>query len=225
MERVSEPDRPSAASKGGPDQVRAISDVETLRAVADPTRLSILSTLMMRRDGDLPVMSVKELAADLSEPQTKLYRHVKQLEAVGLIKAVASRVVSGIVEQRYQACQSDLRLGGTLTRTREGSDAVEAATAAALEVFRSEFFAAHRARLAEVSPPTEPDLDEPDRSILNVTRLKLSTVHAESILRRLRQIIEDMTAAEAELGAAGDEDVITVNLLLGFFSPDLQKRP
>jgi hypothetical protein len=37
-------------------------------------------------------------------------------------------------------------------------------------------------------------------------------------------IIDDIKAADAELSAA-DEDVVTVNLLLGFFSPDLQKRP
>jgi hypothetical protein len=55
-------------------------------------------------------------------------------------------------------------------------------------------------------------------------RLKLSTVQAESIRLRLGQIIDDIEAADAELSAA-DEDVVTVNLLLGFFSPDLQKRP
>jgi DNA-binding MarR family transcriptional regulator len=41
-------------------------------------------------------MSVKELAEELGEPQTKLYRHVKQLEAAGLIRIAASRMVSGI---------------------------------------------------------------------------------------------------------------------------------
>ena len=62
------------------------------------------------------VMSVKELAAELGEPQTKLYRHVKQLESTGLIRVAASRLVSGILEQRYQACQTDLRLGPGLMR-------------------------------------------------------------------------------------------------------------
>jgi DNA-binding transcriptional ArsR family regulator len=38
-------------------------------------------------------MSVKELAQHLGEPQTKLYRHVKQLEAAGLIEVAATRMV------------------------------------------------------------------------------------------------------------------------------------
>ena len=221
MERVSEPDLPRATSEGDPDQVRAISDVETLRAIADPLRLSILSTLMMRRGADLPVMSVKELAAELNEPQTKLYRHVKQLEAVGLIKVAASRVVSGIVEQRYRACQRELNLGATLTKTREANDAVEAAVSAALELYRTEFFAAHRAELTDGASPTEPNPNEAhDKPILNVTKVKLSAVHAESIRQRLKAIIDEAVAADAERTAADDEDAVTVNLLLGFFTPD-----
>ncbi len=54
--------------------VREIDTVEGLRALADPVRLAILSALDTRvPDGALPVMSVKELAQRLGEPQTKLY--------------------------------------------------------------------------------------------------------------------------------------------------------
>src|SRR5215475_8348684 len=90
-----------------PLAVRSVASVDMLRALADPTRLAILSALMERQD-ELPVMSVKELAARLGEPQTKLYRHVRQLEAAGLIRVASTRLVSGIVEQRYQASQRDL---------------------------------------------------------------------------------------------------------------------
>ena len=56
--------------------VREIDTVEGLRALADPVRLAILAALDTRApDGALPVMSVKELAQHLGEPQTKLYRH------------------------------------------------------------------------------------------------------------------------------------------------------
>src|SRR5690242_6610077 len=75
--------------------------------MADPIRLAILAALMKSRR-NLPVMSVKELAAELGEPQTKLYRHVRQLEAAGLIRVASTRMVSGILEQRYQASQRDL---------------------------------------------------------------------------------------------------------------------
>src|SRR5262245_14581132 len=102
----------AVAAESQPSGVRAISSVEELRALSDPIRLAILERLMMSAPGrpGLPIMSVKELAEALGEPQTKLYRHVRQLEAVGLIKVAASRIVSGILEQRYQAAQRDMAL-------------------------------------------------------------------------------------------------------------------
>ena len=59
---------------------RTIDDVETLRAMADPTRMKILDALMTPQHGELPVMSAKDLAGALGESQTKLYRHIRQLE-------------------------------------------------------------------------------------------------------------------------------------------------
>src|SRR5580698_2917994 len=85
-------------AEAGPAAVRTVDSVAALKAMADPTRLAILAALMRTRD--LPVMSVKELAAELGEPQTKLYRHVRQLEAAGLIRVASTRMVSGILEQR-----------------------------------------------------------------------------------------------------------------------------
>jgi DNA-binding transcriptional ArsR family regulator len=77
--------------------IRTVANVDVLKALADPTRLAILAALMKTRH-DLPVMSVKELAAELNQPQTKLYRHVRQLEAAALIKVASTRMVSGILE-------------------------------------------------------------------------------------------------------------------------------
>jgi DNA-binding transcriptional ArsR family regulator len=95
---------------GGTARSPEIDSVEGLRALADPVRLAILSALEARGpDDEFPVMSVKEMAQRLAEPQTKLYRHVKQLEAAGLIEVAATRMVSGILEQRYRARQRDLR--------------------------------------------------------------------------------------------------------------------
>ncbi|HEX7994067.1 MAG TPA: helix-turn-helix domain-containing protein, partial [Streptosporangiaceae bacterium] len=68
------------------------SHVDVLKALADPLRLNILYALTRRRGPDLPARTAKELAAELGEPQTKLYRHIKHLEAAGLIRSVSSRV-------------------------------------------------------------------------------------------------------------------------------------
>ena len=199
-----------------PDPLREVGDVETLKALADPTRLHILQRLMTRdQTGELPVMSVKELAAVLAEPQTKLYRHVKQLESVNLIRAASSRIVSGIVEQRYQACQSDLWLGAGLTDEQKKSAEAEATVAAVLELFRSQYFAAHRAG-AIVSKDT-PGAEEHRKMIFGMTQSKVSRDDATSFRTRLRQLMDDL--AEAEKRASDSEDTVKVNVLIGYFSP------
>jgi DNA-binding transcriptional ArsR family regulator len=204
-----------------PEPVREVGDVETLKALADPTRLRLLQRLMTRDEsGELPVMSVKELASELAEPQTKLYRHVKQLEAVDLIRAVASRIVSGIVEQRYRACQSDLWLGAGLTDEQKKSAEAEATVAAVLELYRSQFFAAHRAGAIVSKDST--GADDHRRTMLGMTQAKVTRDEATSFRTRLQQILDDLAEAEkrAERRAADGEDTVSVNVLIGYFSPD-----
>jgi DNA-binding transcriptional ArsR family regulator len=147
-----QPTASASARQAEPVAKRAIDDVDSLRAMADPTRMQILYTLMTPQHGELPVMSAKELAAALGESQTKLYRHIRQLEAVGLIHVAATRMVSGIQEQRYQAGQWDFTLGGSFLR--EHADESELMMRVIMDAFRDEYFGAFRAakRPAEEVP-------------------------------------------------------------------------
>jgi DNA-binding transcriptional ArsR family regulator len=199
--------------------VRAVTDVETLKALADPIRLSLLSALM-HSSGELPVRSVKELAAELGEPQTKLYRHVKHLEAAGLIRAVSSRVVSGIVEQHYQACQSELIFGPGLTDDERQSPETEAAVGVLFDLFRSRFFAASRAGLlpAQTSGDTEPHR----KVVLNVTETRVPVAKAAAIRGRLQAILDDLDEPSSKPPAA---DTVQVNLLIGYYSPAEPSSP
>src|SRR4051795_5197216 len=90
-----------------PEPLIKIRDAETLRALGDPTRVRILETMVQRQD---PPWSVKELAAALGVPQTRLYHHVEQLLAHDLIRAVERRVVSGIIETRYRVTALSVQL-------------------------------------------------------------------------------------------------------------------
>jgi len=188
-----------------------------MKALADPTRLRILQRLMARdKTGELPVMSVKELAAELAEPQTKLYRHVRQLEAVNLISAVSSRVVSGIVEQRYQACQGDLSLGPGLTDEQKKTAEAEATVAAALELYRGQFFAAHRS--GAIVSEDVPGAPEHRKMLLCMNLAKVPREEAASFRVRMQQLMDDLSAAEDR--ASGRDDNVTAYVLAGFFCPD-----
>ena len=196
----------SADPADGGQRAPAVSNVDVLKALADPLRMNLLYALTRGPGQELPVRSVKELAAELGEPQTKLYRHVKHLEAAGLIRAVASRVVSGILEQRYQASQADFIVGDDFTEQEKTSPEAEAMAAAAMEFFRRQFFAARRAM--EVAEPQQlPLLASADG--------RISAARAAVIRAQLREIVDELAQ-----GAGGDagEETVQVNLLVGYFT-------
>jgi DNA-binding transcriptional ArsR family regulator len=192
---------------GGMDEqspIREIGSVEELRALADPVRLAILSALDARvPGGELPVLSVKELAARLGESQTKLYRHVRQLEAAGLIEVAATRLVSGIQESRYRARQRDLRLSDALFRRH--SDESEAAVRSVFDTFLTGAFAAGRREDWPAAGPGRP--------VLAASEMRVTPEAAERIRARLEE-------AGREIGAAEPGEV-TISAVIGFYrAPD-----
>ena len=207
--------QPTAPDDGG-QQAPAVSNVDILKALADPLRLDLLYALTRETGTGLPVMSVKELAAELGEPQTKLYRHIKHLESAGLIHAVASRVVSGILEQRYQARRSSLMVGDDLTEREKGSPEAEAMAAAAMEVFRRQYFTARRAG------QDDPAAAEPEsyrRTLLAISDSWVPASKAAAIREQLRQLLDDLVAASPGPSDGGpDQDRVQVNVLIGFFT-------
>jgi DNA-binding transcriptional ArsR family regulator len=195
-----------SSAEAEPPTVRTVNDVEVLKALADPTRLAIL-TALMKSGRDLPVMSVKELAAELGEPQTKLYRHVRQLEAAGLIRVAGTRLVSGILEQRYQACQRDLTLNRGFLH--EHTDESEVAMQAVLDHYREGFFAAFRAeRVPADDAPAEEAYRKP---VMFLSDQRVSPARAAELVNKLREIMDSLKDA--------DPDGVSLNLLIGYYLP------
>jgi DNA-binding transcriptional ArsR family regulator len=176
--------------------------IETLKALADPTRLAILATLT--RTPDMPIMSVKELAARLGEPQTKLYRHVRQLEEAGLIRVAATRMVSGILEQRYQAIRRDLRLSPTMLR--EHMDETEVALQTLLDEFRDGVLAATRRESEE-------------RPVFFLSSSTLAPEMAAEVRRRLKEVSDWMDRLPGVPGG------VPVTLLVGLYTDEPEPGP
>ena len=93
-----------------------ISDLETLKVLADPMRLSIIEYL-------IKPATVKQIAQKIERPPTKLYYHFNLLEKHDLIQTVDTRIVSGIVEKHYQAVARSYRVQDGLLSP--GSEAAE----------------------------------------------------------------------------------------------------
>ena len=86
-----------------PREEFVVDDLDTLKVLADPLRLKI-------RELMVEPTTVKQVAAALDLPPTKLYYHINLLEKHGLIVLVDTRLVSGIVEKHYQVAAYQVRV-------------------------------------------------------------------------------------------------------------------
>jgi DNA-binding transcriptional ArsR family regulator len=200
-----------ASSAGWPSSqppMPEAAQVEILKALAAPTRLRIMYALEVGGNA-ARVMSVKELAEELGEPQTRLYRHIKVLESAGLIQVAATRMVSGILEQRYRAVHRDLQLGPV---AKVAPEAAEAAVNTMVQMFSQQFFDAYRqGRLPEEDEDFPAD-EAYRRPKMVISSGRIAPARANSIRNELERIVN-------ELGAADDPNGVPVNTMIAFYSP------
>jgi DNA-binding transcriptional ArsR family regulator len=181
-----------ASTSPAPDTERLISDVETLKALSDPLRLRILEMMVTR--ADVP-WSVKELAARLDVPQTRLYHHVELLVERDLLRVAEQRVVSGIIETRYRVAALSFRLD---RRLLAGDSGLQAAGLELLHtVFdgaRDEIARALRAHIADEAAGGVEDPERPDRPIVSRSLAHLTPARAAEFRARLTALINEYDA-------------------------------
>jgi DNA-binding transcriptional ArsR family regulator len=194
----------------GPVAMREVTDVETMRVLADPLRIGILRRLMTDATVAPPVMSAKELAAALNEPQTKLYRHLKQLEDAGLIQVAETRMVSGILEQRYRTGQLSLGLSRELVGDPANRSEVADSIAAMLDDFRVEFLDHLRSGRIALRKGPEKDPIGPVVQAGGSTRVSLE--NAAAIRAKLAAVLDEFEAMPE------DPDGVSVQMFAAWYA-------
>ncbi len=97
-----------------PSEMLRITTLEQLKAISDPLRVDILEIIADE------ALTVKQMADKLSQPATKLYYHVSELEAAGFVKLVGTRVKSGIIEKYYRIAAESMQVDRSLLNGGEG---------------------------------------------------------------------------------------------------------
>ncbi len=168
-----------------PGPTRRIGDVETMRALSDPTRMRLMEAMVQRQD---PPWSVKELAAELQVPQTRLYHHVEQLLAHDIIRPVERRVVSGIIETRYRITAYSFQLDRRLFESSgdEPRAVLHDTLVAVFDTARDEIEAAMRSGAIGSSGGSG---DE--RLLVARSLARLTPERAAEYRRRLRELQEE----------------------------------
>jgi DNA-binding transcriptional ArsR family regulator len=104
----------ASLSPEGGEQIDSIPEtyeletLEQLRAIADELRTRIVEALAHRP------MTVTQLGELLGQAPAKIHYHVRELERVGLVRLVATREKSGILEKYYRAVARSLTASKTL---------------------------------------------------------------------------------------------------------------
>jgi DNA-binding transcriptional ArsR family regulator len=181
-----------------PEAVRRISDVETLRAISDATRMRILETMVQREDG---AWSVKELAAALQVPQTRLYHHVELLVERDLVRAVQRRVVSGIIETRYRVTARSFQLDRSLFAgaTAEEQAVLHDALIAVFDTAREEIEQAIRARAIDLGDGA----DDSRKILLTRGLARMTPARATELRARLQALVDEFDDNAADGIAVG----------------------
>lgn len=203
----------------GPQQLpeverrRIIGDPAAIKAMADPLRIRILRLMQEGAHVEPRTFTVKQIATELGEPPTKLYRHVKLLLKTGFIQVAELRLVGGIVEQHYRTAAAEFVL-----KPQQGdgleSDVIEAAAGAAIDEFLVRYQDALRAGRAFLR--RQDALENPPyvATAGTISSTRIPQAKAADFAERLAALIDEFCACEH------DENGVEVNLLTVFYAAE-----
>jgi DNA-binding transcriptional ArsR family regulator len=115
-----EPESGSDAEANDLPETYELETLEQLRAIADELRSRIAEALSHR------AMTVTQVGEMLGQAPAKIHYHVRELERVGLVRLVATREKSGILEKYYRAVARGFTASKTLLRTVPSDEALAA---------------------------------------------------------------------------------------------------
>jgi DNA-binding transcriptional ArsR family regulator len=188
---------PPPAERFVPAARYQITKLETVRVLADPLRLRIIEAMATQLDH---AWSVKELAKSLGEPPTKLYYHVNMLEEHGLLIVTGSRLVSGILEKRYQLVAATIGVDrALLTAGDTGVDeALHGILTTIFSTAEEDIQAAIRAGIASLHAGHE---GERERIVLSKAVDLMTPERAEAFRERLVALMTEFDTPDQRAGA------------------------
>jgi DNA-binding transcriptional ArsR family regulator len=181
-----------------------ITDIESLKAITHPMRLQLLERLKQPQ-------TVKELAAALDTPPTKLYYHVNLLEEKGFIQVVDTQIVSGIIEKQYQAVARQYQIDDNLLSTTSDDEGqVDALLSSFFTMAQREFQQSVRAGLVNLK-----EKGQPHKGSLLRANLHLSEEQARAFYDRFDTLLKEYESLSQENEAMAENG--RYSLTLAFF--------
>lgn len=184
-----------------PDHEFVINNPDVLKIMADSRRIEILRSFRK-------ALTVKELAQLLKTAPTKLYYHVNLLEEHGLIRAIDSHIVSGIIEKVYQVSAKQYRISHDLLAGPTASESsVEQVLAAVFDGAKEQIIQSLKNGLIDLNPQNSKD-----------TVLRMGLRLSKAQLNDFSAQIEALTKQANELNKGNEgEELQPYELMLAFY--------
>jgi predicted ArsR family transcriptional regulator len=176
-----------------------IKDLEQIRLLSDPLKLQLLQAFA---EG---AKTTKQVAGELGENITKLYRHVDALHEAGLLEIAAEKQKRGTVERTFQAVAQRFEADHALFADEGGGEGVMAVRDI-LAAAEDEIVAA----IANVN------LEDGPEAIVMRLRCKATPERFAELHRTLNEWIE---ATQEECGS-DDENLQEYGALIAFYPLD-----
>lgn len=173
-----------------------VTDLEQLRVLSDPLRMRVLNNLSQEP------LTVKQVADRLEMPATKLYYHVNELERIGVVKVVETRVKSGIIEKYYRLTADKIQVSRELLRLTQQPSA-EASTYGEMLASIFEAVADDLRQSVACGLLTPTDDKKPDSKVATIgrTNMRLKRSTANRLAKKLSKLLlEEMDEADDEAG-------------------------
>lgn len=172
-----------------PQAILRISDLETLKVVADPLRTHILELLTVEP------LTVRQVAERLGLATSKLYYHVNQLEKYGLIRVVSTRVIANVIEKQYRSMAVDFDVDPALLSfsSEAGQDTINTLVQVTIDATRDDILRSFQARAFDLEQGAPA---QPRRVVISRQVARIPEDKAEAFRDRLHALLREFTEAE-----------------------------
>lgn len=166
-----------------------VSDLETLRAIADPLRVQIMELL----EGQ--TLTVKQVAEKLGLAPSKLYYHFGALEKLGLIEVAETRMVANMLEKKFRSNADLVDVDPALFKfSKEGdNEPINILLASTIDATRDDLLRSLQARQFQLEQGAD---EQPRRLIINRVVSRVPEQRIEEFQERLMKLLQEFEAED-----------------------------
>ncbi|NJN80699.1 MAG: helix-turn-helix transcriptional regulator [Anaerolineales bacterium] len=194
-----------------------VSDLETLRAIADPLRVQILELM----EGQ--TLTVKQVAEKLGLAPSKLYYHFGALEKLGLIEVSETRMVANMLEKTYKSIAETLDIDPSLFKfSKEGdNESINILLASTIDATREDLLRSLQARQFQLEQGAD---EQPRRMIVNRVISHVSEKRIAEFQDRLIKLIKEFEAVDKSSKSTDQPYALSVAFYPSFYFDKTAKK-